>query len=54
MQDEEAISRDEQSPEALTLRRLQVWLFEPMDRLKFVASMVDACKGLKGEGARTS
>jgi len=53
-QDEEAISKDEHSPEALTLRRLQVWLAEPMDRLKFVACLVDNCKGLKGGALASS
>jgi gamma-tubulin complex component 3 len=33
---------------ALTLRRLNVWTFDPIKRLKILVTLVDAGKGLKG------
>lgn len=36
-------------PEAgLTLKRLTVWTMEPLLRMRFIAALVDHCKGLKG------
>lgn len=32
----------------LTLRRLMIWMFDPMLRLKTLASLVDICQGKKG------
>ncbi|XP_012945175.1 gamma-tubulin complex component 3 homolog [Aplysia californica] len=37
----------------LTLARLRVWLFDPLKRLKWLAALVDICKGKKG-GALSS
>ncbi|CAL1545342.1 unnamed protein product [Lymnaea stagnalis] len=37
----------------LTLSRLRVWTFDPLKRLKWLAALVDTCKGKKG-GALTS
>ena len=31
----------------VTLRRLVVWTFDPLIRLKSLAAMVDVCKGKK-------
>ena len=33
------------SSSGLTLRRLNVWMFEPRDRLKTLACLVDVCSG---------
>lgn len=33
---------------SLTLRRLMVWTYDPMMRLRTLAALVDACKGKKG------
>jgi len=30
---------------SLTLRRLNVWMFEPLVRLKTLATLVDVCSG---------
>jgi len=30
---------------SLTLRRLNVWMFEPLVRLKTLAALVDVCSG---------
>ena len=30
----------------MTLRRLLMWSYDPLLRLKFLAALVDACKGL--------
>lgn len=32
----------------LTLRRLAVWAFDPMHRMKVLAALVDACQGVRG------
>ncbi|KAH9512398.1 Gamma-tubulin complex component 3 [Bulinus truncatus] len=37
----------------LTLAQLKVWTFDPLKRLKWLAALVDTCKGKKG-GALTS
>ena len=31
---------------SLTLRRLMVWTYDPMMRLRTLAALVDACKGM--------
>jgi gamma-tubulin complex component 3 len=36
------------SPNCLTLRRLSVWMCEPIVRLKTLAALVDVCHGKKG------
>lgn len=33
---------------ALTLRRLALWVMDPMFRLKWIASLVDVCETKKG------
>ncbi|XP_065887804.1 gamma-tubulin complex component 3 homolog isoform X2 [Dysidea avara] len=33
---------------ALTLRRLVVWTYDPLDRLKLLATLISNCEGLKG------
>jgi len=33
------------SSSSLTLRRLNVWMFEPLLRLKTLAALVDVCSG---------
>jgi len=32
----------------LSLRKLQLWIYEPFERLKWMAIIADACKGQKG------
>ncbi|XP_041358285.1 gamma-tubulin complex component 3 homolog [Gigantopelta aegis] len=49
----EAQLQQEQDPgiaetSSLTLRRLAVWTFDPLVRLKILAALVDVCKGKKG------
>ncbi|GFO47439.1 gamma-tubulin complex component [Plakobranchus ocellatus] len=43
----------EETSSALTMGRLQVWLFDPLVHLKWLAALVDTSKGKKG-GALTS
>ncbi|PVD18317.1 hypothetical protein C0Q70_20866 [Pomacea canaliculata] len=40
--------------EGLTLRRLVVWTFDPLLRLKTLAALVDICKGKKGGALASS
>jgi len=39
---------DKSSSDTMTLRRLFVWVQEPLDRMKLMAIIVDTCKGMKG------
>jgi len=39
---------DDDVSSLLTLHKLVVWTSEPMDRLKWAASLVDSCKGKRG------
>ncbi|XP_070574424.1 gamma-tubulin complex component 3 homolog [Ptychodera flava] len=39
---------------SMTLRKLVVWTYDPMVRMKALASLVDACKGKKGGALATS
>jgi len=39
---------DSSSSGAMTMRRLFVWVQEPLERMKLMAIIVDTCKGLKG------
>jgi gamma-tubulin complex component 3 len=45
--DSEADAQDPSTPH-LTLCRLKVWAHEPLQRLKLLAQLVDAVRGLKG------
>ena len=37
-------AQQQTGPEALTLRRLLVWTHDPLERLKWLAILVDGCK----------
>jgi len=39
---------EDSSSDSMTLRRLFVWVQEPLDRMKLMAIIVDTCKGMKG------
>jgi gamma-tubulin complex component 3 len=41
-------SASKSSYQQLSLRRLAVWTIEPLERLKILAILVDACKGKRG------
>ncbi|XP_048249999.1 gamma-tubulin complex component 3 homolog [Haliotis rufescens] len=43
-----------ESQPGLTLRRLMVWTFDPLVRLKSLAALVDVCKGKKGGALASS
>ncbi|ESO86326.1 hypothetical protein LOTGIDRAFT_167139 [Lottia gigantea] len=48
LQHEQDAGFEDSSNTGLTLRRLAVWTFDPLVRLKVLAALVDACKGKKG------
>ena len=39
---------EDASSDSMTMRRLFVWVQEPLDRMKLMAIIVDTCKGMKG------
>ena len=43
-----AVDSERADDVGLTLRRLAVWVHEPLVRMKMLAIIVDGCKGLKG------
>lgn len=46
LQDMATVARGESGRSQLTLRRLIVWTHDPLQRLKYLAILVGACKGL--------
>ena len=45
---EDCVSLSNSSADGLTLRRLFVWTYEPMHRLRALVGLLDNCQGLKG------